>query len=82
MSRNLMAYTLLIAFAQAFCTGAVSAGIFSRDWPAVFTAAFVLNWLWWVNVGNRIDLHGRRGVATLYALTFASGVSLGAWVWR
>lgn len=73
---------LLVAFVQAFSTGAVSAAVAARDWPVVFVAAFVLNWLWWINVGNRIDLHKKKGMATVYAATFASGLLLGAWTWR
>lgn len=73
---------LLVAFAQAFSTGAVSSAVVARNWPLVFLAAFVLNWLWWINMGHRIDLHQRPGMATLYAGTFASGVLVGAWVWR
>lgn len=72
---------LIVAFSQAFCTGAVSASIVSRNYYVIFIASFCLNLLWWTNVGNRIDLHGRKGIGILYAFTFASGISLGAWVW-
>jgi len=77
-----MTRMLIIAFAQAFSTGSIPALTIARNWPMLFVAAFILNLLWWINVGNRIDLHGKKGMAVLYAFTFASGLMLGAWVWR
>ena len=77
-----MSKFLFTAFLQALGSGAVAASIVSRNWPVVFVATFILNTLWWFNMGKRIDYHQHRYAGSLYSAASAGGVVLGAWFWR
>ena len=68
-------------FAQHAGAGVVTALIVRGEYVGVFAAAVVMQGLWWVNMGRRIE--ARDGLtAWLYCGVSAAGVAVGAWVWR
>jgi len=67
-------------FLQAIMGGAVTMALAIKNYPAAFVAAYLLNQLWWHNIGQRIDYHGVPRMGIYYALTVATGTTLGAWL--
>jgi hypothetical protein len=73
---------LVPVFAQHGAVGALTALIVVEAWAGVLVAAFVMQWLWWQNMGERIDRHGSRWAALAYCVVSALGITTGAWWWR
>lgn len=67
---------------QHAAVGSVTSLIVARAWSGVFLAAFLMQTLWWVNMGQRIERHGRAYDAALYCAVSALGITLGGWFWR
>jgi len=74
-----MARFIGTVFLQALMSGAVVMALANRDYFAAFITSYLLNELWWYNVGRRIDYHGHPRMGRYYALTVAVGSTIGAW---
>lgn len=61
-------------------SGVVTMAMANHNFPAVFAGSYLLNHLWWYNVGQRIDYHKVPTMGVYYALTVAVGATLGAWL--
>lgn len=70
-----------LVFLQHFCIGLVTRMIVQGDWLMVVIVAYLQHWIWWSNIGTRIDLHGSRTAPHIYAAIGAAGVALGAMFW-
>ena len=68
----------LLVFLQHFCIGLVGRAIATESWVVVFVAALLQQWVWWANMGTRIDLHGSMKAQATYAVISATGIVLGA----
>ena len=73
---------IFTAFSQAIASGAVTASIASKNWPAMFVACYILNELWWYNIGKRVDYSKHLWMGRAYSITLAVGTFIGAWLWR
>lgn len=73
---------LTMVLLQAFMSGAVVSLIVERKWLLMLMTCFLLNVLWWQNMGERIDRHEQRWAGYAYSLVVSMGTMIGAWWWR
>lgn len=73
---------LTMVLLQAFMSGAVVSLIVERKWMGVLLTCFLLNVLWWENMGERIERHKQWWAGYVYSLVISVGTLFGAWWWR
>lgn len=82
MSKTRPYWWLIPVAAQHAAVGSVTSLIVAQQWAGVFLAAFLMQLIWWINIGQRMDRHGRTADAVLYCLVSAAGIAVGGWFWR